>query len=326
MHTPSARTQDYDETWSGDFYLGSRTRDSVDRRLDLNHSASVACIRSDTRHRGRVSKSPASVRGVPGSTPEIKISIFHHIHMYMHIHKCAHPAASVSQMCTLMSNIHLYNVYVCTSNSAQNTCSKVHATLTAKKMHIYIYTHKHICIRIHMHTNTHAHQRHCTARQRVTTETHNQCTNMHTHTYTHVYTCIRIHIHIRMHIYTYVHVSTYTYMHIYTHPRTTCTYARTQARLERQRSSDCARSLTWRQEAPPFSLSAAIRRGVTLRGQQPNCPTHKEQRIGAQQPQPTEAHHTITTARLQDCTRSSVLVRNQSIIAPAAGHGDDALK
>jgi len=245
MHTPSARTQDYDETWSGDFYLGSQTRDSVNRRFDLNYFASVACISSGTRHRGRVSESPASVRGVPGSTPEIKISIFHHIHMYMQIHKCAHPAASVSQMCTLMSNIHLYNVYVCTSNSAQNTCSKVHATLTAKKMHIYIYIHKHICIRIHMHTNTPAHQRHCTTRQCVTTDTHNQCTNMHTHKNTHVYKCIRINVHIHMHIYAYVHVCTYTYMHIYTHTHTTCIYAHTRTHLEGWRGSDCE----WKSES-----------------------------------------------------------------------------
>jgi len=33
---------------SGDFFLGSRTRDSANRRLALNHSATVACIRSDT--------------------------------------------------------------------------------------------------------------------------------------------------------------------------------------------------------------------------------------------------------------------------------------
>jgi len=53
-----------------------------------------------------------------------------------------------------------------------------------KNAHLYIYTH--ICIRIHMHTNTHAYRRLCTTHQRVTTETHNLCTNMHTHTYTHV--------------------------------------------------------------------------------------------------------------------------------------------
>jgi len=206
------------------------------------------------------------------------------------------------------------------SQSARNT--------HRKKMHIYIYTYT------HMHTHTYTHEHACASMTLPNTLTHRywDSQSIPKHTYTYIYTCMYIHayvytlIHIHIQIYTCIHVRTHTYIHICTHTHTTCTYARTQARLERQRSSDCARSLTWRQEAPPFSLSAAIRRGVTLRGQQPNCPTHKEQRIGAQQPQPTEAHHTITTARLQDCTRSSVLVRNQSIIAPAAGHGDDALK
>jgi len=64
------------------------------------------------------------------------------IHIYMHIHIRAHSAASVSQMCTLKSNKHMYTVYICcTCTSAQNTGSKVHATLNAKKMHIYIYIH-----------------------------------------------------------------------------------------------------------------------------------------------------------------------------------------
>ena len=54
---------------------------------------------------------------------------------------------------------------------------------------------------------------------------------------------------------------------MYTHTRTTCSYARTQARLKQRRGSDCAQSPTWRQEGPPLSLSAAIREGITLRGQ-----------------------------------------------------------
>ena len=73
----------------------------------------------------------------------------------MHIHVCAQPVASVSQMYTLWSNKHLHNVHVCTCTSAQNTCSKVHATLTAKKncTHIYTYT--------HMHTHTYAQKHAC---------------------------------------------------------------------------------------------------------------------------------------------------------------------
>jgi len=83
------------------------------------------------------------------------IYICMHVHIYMHIHICAQPAANVLQMCTLMSKEHLYNAYSCTCTRAQNTCSKVHTTPTAKKMHICIYIHTHayayICTRIIMH-------------------------------------------------------------------------------------------------------------------------------------------------------------------------------
>jgi len=45
-----------------------------------------------------------------------------------------------------------------------------------------------------------------------------------------------------MHIYTYIHVRIRTHIHIYTHTHTKCTYERTQARLERWRGSERARS------------------------------------------------------------------------------------
>jgi len=67
-------------------------------------------------------------------------------------------------------------------------------------------------------------------------------TNMHTHTYTHVYKRIDVQIHTNMHIYTYIHVRTHTHIHIYTHTHAKCTYERTQARLERRRGSERARS------------------------------------------------------------------------------------
>jgi len=74
------------------------------------------------------------------------------------------------------------------------------------------------------------------------TKTHNLCTNTHTHTHTHVYQRIDVQIHTHMHIYTYIHVRTHKHIHIYTHTHTKCTYERTQARLERQRGSERARS------------------------------------------------------------------------------------
>ena len=65
---------------------------------------------------------------------------------------------------------------------------------------------------------------------------------MHTHTHTHVYKRIDVQIHTHMHIYTYIDVRTPTHIHIYAHTHTKCTYEHTQARLERRRSSERARS------------------------------------------------------------------------------------
>ena len=52
------------------------------------------------------------------------------------------PAASVSQtVCMLISKKRLYYLYTCTCPGAQNTCSKVYATLITKKKHTYVYKH-----------------------------------------------------------------------------------------------------------------------------------------------------------------------------------------
>ena len=48
----------------------------------------------------------------------------------------------------------LFNVHTCPCTSAQNTCSNVQATLTAKKC-TYLYTYT------HMHTHTYAHEYTC---------------------------------------------------------------------------------------------------------------------------------------------------------------------
>jgi len=164
-----------------------------------------------------------------------------------------------SQMCTLMSKKHLCNIHTCPSTSTQNTCSKVHATLIAKKC-TYIHTHTHM----HPHTYAHEYTRaswHHPTRRDTDTETHNLYTSMHTHTYTHVYTCIQIHLHMHMKIHTYMHVCTHTYIHTYIHTHTTCTYARTQARLEWRRHSDCERSWYRRRKlcsSPPSTQSTTF--------------------------------------------------------------------
>jgi len=56
--------------------------------------------------------------------------------------------------------------------------------------------------------------------------------------YKYIHTCISS----VTYIYTCLHTYTYTHIHIYTHTHTKCTYERTQARLERQRSSERARN------------------------------------------------------------------------------------
>jgi len=130
-------------------------------------------------------------------------------------------------------------------------------------MHKHTYVHEHTCASITPST-----------RWSTDTETHNLCTNMYTHTHTHVYQRIHIHVHTHMHIYIYVYMSA----HIHTY---TCIHTRIQnvhmnarkARLKRQRNSDCAGSPTWRQEALPFSLPAAIRRGIPFVASSPiACP------------------------------------------------------
>jgi len=104
-----------------------------------------------------------------------------------------------------------------------------------KKMHMYIYIHTYayayICTRIRMYIHNTA--QHADALLLRLTIYAQICIHIHIHMY--------VLVHIHMHIYTYTHVCTHTYIHVYTHTYTTCTSARTQARLERRRSSMCAR-------------------------------------------------------------------------------------
>jgi len=65
---------------------------------------------------------------------------------------------------------------------------------------------------------------------------------MHTHTHTHVHKRIDVQIRTHMHIYIYTHVRTRTHIHICRHTHKKFTYEQTQARLERRRGSERARS------------------------------------------------------------------------------------
>jgi len=136
-----------------------------------------------------------------------------HVHIYMHIQICAQPAVNVSQMCMLMSKELLYNAYSCTCTGAQTTCSKVHATLTAKKC-TYTYTYTHV------HEHTYAHDYTCAS---TTLLKHTEERLLRHKIY--AQTCIHIHIHIyifaRVYLYIYacryVHIYACSYTHIHTH-------------------------------------------------------------------------------------------------------------
>ena len=104
------------------------------------HTYTRTCTRISIQRQKISAKTPQHVKQYHRRT-YASVYICMHKHIYLHIHICAQLAANVSQMCTLMSKEHLYNAYNCTCTGAQNTCSKVHATLTAKKMHIYICIH-----------------------------------------------------------------------------------------------------------------------------------------------------------------------------------------
>ena len=80
-----------------------------------------------------------------------------HVHTYIHTHTRAQPTVSASQMCTL-GETHLWNVHTLPCTGAQNTCFKVHVTLTAGCEHTRpcIYA----CTCMHMHMGAYARPRH----------------------------------------------------------------------------------------------------------------------------------------------------------------------
>jgi len=224
----------------------------------------------------------------------VSIYICMSIYIYMHIHICARSgsAASVSQMCTLMSNKHLYNVYLCTCTSAQNLSSKVLTTLTAEKMHIYTYTH------MHTHKYAHKHWHACASMtlHHTPTRPYWDWQSMHKYANTYIYTCIYMHTYTHTYTHAYIYIYTCLYTHIHTHIYThtydmyICTHTSTPAMTAWQRL----------REKPDLKPRSSTLLPVRT------------------------AHHTITTGRHPDYTCSSVLVRDQpirSMAVPAAGHG-----
>jgi len=135
---------------------------------------------------------------------------------------------------------------------------------------------------------------------------------MHTHTHTHVYKRIHIHVHTHMHIHIYIHVRTHTHIHItYTHTYKLyiCTHASTSETTARQRLRGKPDLTPKRSALLPVRCNPE---GDYTSWRSAQLPVHEERRINAEQPQPTVAHHTITTARRPDHIRLSALVRSRS--------------
>jgi len=132
-----------------------------------------------------------------------------HIHTYIHIHICTQLAASVFADMNVGVKTHLCNVHTCQCTGAQDTCSKVHATLTAKEC-TYVYTYT------HTHTHTYAHENTCVpvSEQRKEEEAFQLLESRQ------VYICIYsidIYIHVDIYIYTFLNI--YAYIQVYI-----CTY------------------------------------------------------------------------------------------------------
>ena len=122
---------------------------------------------------------------------------------------------------SLQKNGHIYTyihtyayAYICTQKHMRIHDTAQHAEVPLVRLSIYAQIYIHILIHMYIHA----------------------------YIYIHTCTCIYIQIHmsVRTHTYTYTH----------THKQ----HVRKHARLERRCGSLCARSPTWRQEAPHFSL------------------------------------------------------------------------
>jgi len=139
-----------------------------------------------------------------------------------------------------------------------------------------------------------------------------------------IYVQIWIHIHIHMYIYVCVYIYIYTciYIHIYmlVHIHT-CTYIHTH--VQNVHMHACKHvwndgvAATAREAQIDPKISTLLPVHCNPEGDHPLWPTaqlsvHNQQQTSAEQPQPTLAHDTITTARLPGYNWSSVLVHSQS--------------
>ena len=126
-----------------------------------------------------------------------------HIHTYIHIHTCAQPAASVFADVYVGVKTHLCNVHTLPCTSAQNTCSKVHVTLTAGCAHTRpcIYA----CTCMHMHMGAYARPRHRLTRRGAATRTLHLPIRVHMHAHAYACACRRTRAHTHMHVHAHMH-------------------------------------------------------------------------------------------------------------------------
>ena len=158
------------------------------------------------------------------------------MHAYTHIYACTTCSECVCRCVCWCQKKHLCNIHTCPGTSAQNTCSKVNTTPTAKKC-TYIHMHT------HMHTHTYAHEHTRAFMTPPNTQRHWQRDSqpMHKYAYTYIYICIYMYIntYTHAHAYTYMHARLDTYIHTHTYAHTysmyICTHASTPGTKALQR-------------------------------------------------------------------------------------------
>ena len=119
--------------------------------------------------------------------------------------------------------------------------------------------------------------------------------------YKYIHTCIYIYIYTCPHTYTHTHIYTHTYeMYIWTHAKHVWNDGAAAREAQLDAKKLCPSPCPLQSGGGYPSWPAA------------QSPVHEERRISAEQPQPTAAHRTITTARRPDHICLSAQVRSRS--------------
>jgi len=172
---------------------------------------------------------------------------------------------------------------------------------TYTQTYLYTYTYIYTCtihtyMHTHIHTNAYAHV--CTDRKSLQQRLNVSSNIIDAHTHPCAYARMHTHIHICAQPAASVFVDVYigVKIHLCNIHTCPCTSAQNTCKVH---VTLTAKKCTYTWGGYP-SWSAA------------QSPVHEERRISAEQPQPTAAHRTITTARCPDHIRLSALVWSQS--------------